>query len=289
MGHNGSSPNGAKRTDHGWEDNTFMIGGQVKGGLINGTYPSDLTLDGTRLLDRGLAIPTPPFYVLCHGLAQGFGFSDLSEMKNILPNSNHLTVPDGTIYEAHHLFNFKTSSSYGDDSLGNASNMVVNFINQGDSTDIYSDFLYIPDLHSNVYSTIALSLSSNLVVLADKIDMFHIPNRKMKLDNFVDPETITYKTYDIAGADLTSLCVKSAFQCIQDKVDFIDIDHEEINADLFARNISVIGDSDLGEGMVVQLYQFMAWAVNMICIWDISKALKWGKVLMQIFTDYMIS
>ena len=68
-------------------------------------------------------------------------------------------------------------------------------------------------------------------------------------------------------------------------MDFIDIDNEEIDAEIFARNIPFVGDSNLGEGMVVQFYQCVECYVDNICILYTSKALKWGKVLMKIFAD----
>ena len=46
-----------------------------------------------------------------------------------------------------------------------------------------------------------------------------------------------------------------------------------------------IADSSLGEGKMIQLYPCVAGAVGEICIVYTSKALKWGKVLMQIFTN----
>ena len=57
---------------------------------------------------------------------------------------------------------------------------------------------------------------------------------------------------------------------------------------LVARNmmhhsLSFVVDDKLGEGVVDRFDKCVTYAVGRICIWDISKALKWGKVLMQIF------
>ena len=58
-----------------------------------------------------------------------------------------------------------------------------------------------------------------------------------------------------------------------------------LNFRLSARNIPFAGNSTLGKGAVVHLYQCVTWTVDKICILYTSKALKWGKVLMQIFAD----
>ena len=44
-------------------------------------------------------------------------------------------------------------------------------------------------------------------------------------------------------------------------------------------------DHKLGEGVVDCVNKCVVYAVERICIWDISKALKWGKLLLQIFPD----
>ena len=62
------------------------------------------------------------------------------------------------------------------------------------------------------------------------------------------------------------------YQC---PIDFIAID-TNISEESFA------AVSTLGKGAVVQC---VAWVINNICILYTSKVLKWGKVLMQIFSN----
>ncbi|KAL7539351.1 hypothetical protein ACHAXR_009213, partial [Thalassiosira sp. AJA248-18] len=45
-------------TDHAWGGNYFILGGNVKGGLIHGQYPADLTDQGSLNIGRGRLIPT---------------------------------------------------------------------------------------------------------------------------------------------------------------------------------------------------------------------------------------
>jgi len=40
------TPNSRGGTDHGWASNGFMMGGSIKGGVIHGRYPDDLTAEG---------------------------------------------------------------------------------------------------------------------------------------------------------------------------------------------------------------------------------------------------
>jgi len=45
-------------TDHAWSGNHFLLGGSVKGGIIHGDYPADLTDSGELNIGRGRLIPT---------------------------------------------------------------------------------------------------------------------------------------------------------------------------------------------------------------------------------------
>ena len=49
-------------TDHGWGGNHMLLGGAVSGNKIHGSYPSDLTENGSQMLSRGRLIPTTPWY-----------------------------------------------------------------------------------------------------------------------------------------------------------------------------------------------------------------------------------
>ena len=50
-------------------------------------------------------------------------------------------------------------------------------------------------------------------------------------------------------------------------------------------DLSFVLDNKLGEFFVDCFNKCVVYAVKSICIWYISKALKWGKVLLQIFPD----
>ena len=54
----------------------------------------------------------------------------------------------------------------------------------------------------------------------------------MKLAPDVDLEPIANETHGFVGSDLASLCTEAAMQCIREKLDVIDIDVEEIDAEV---------------------------------------------------------
>lgn len=56
----------------------------------------------------------------------------------------------------------------------------------------------------------------------------------MKLDPSVDPEAIAKETHGFVGADIASLCTEAAMQCIREKMDYIDMDDDEIDAEVLA-------------------------------------------------------
>ena len=53
---------------------------------------------------------------------------------------------------------------------------------------------------------------------------------------------------------------------------------------LVHHGLSFVADHKFGEGVGDRFNKCVAYAVEKICIWDIS-ALKWGKLLLQIFPD----
>ena len=77
-----------------------------------------------------------------------------------------------------------------------------------------------------------------------------------------------HRTHGVIGANATALWINYTLQWICEQMDFMDIDFHH----------------KLGEVFVVGFNKCMVNAVERICIWDIS-ALKWGKVLLQIFPD----
>ncbi|GBG32536.1 Transitional endoplasmic reticulum ATPase [Hondaea fermentalgiana] len=65
-----------------------------------------------------------------------------------------------------------------------------------------------------------------------RMEIFRIHTRNMKLDESVDPEQIAKETHGFVGADIAALCTEAAMQCIREKMDIIDIDDENIDAEI---------------------------------------------------------
>merc|ERR1711981_1031170 len=65
-----------------------------------------------------------------------------------------------------------------------------------------------------------------------RLEIFRIHTRNMKLDDDVDPEVISKETHGFVGADMAALCTEAAMQCIREKMDLIDIEEEEIDAEV---------------------------------------------------------
>jgi len=65
-----------------------------------------------------------------------------------------------------------------------------------------------------------------------RLEIFRIHTRNMKLDDDVDPEVIARDTHGFVGADMAALCTEAAMQCIREKMDVIDIEDEEIDAEV---------------------------------------------------------
>jgi hypothetical protein len=101
------NPNSGDGTDHAWGGNTFMLGGNVKGGVVKGDYPRDLSDDGHNVLSRGRVIPSVPYDALWFSVAEWAGVTTASEMEEILPNVGNFDVDDGTLFRVCQLFNTK--------------------------------------------------------------------------------------------------------------------------------------------------------------------------------------
>jgi len=65
-----------------------------------------------------------------------------------------------------------------------------------------------------------------------RLEVFRIHTRNMKLDEDVDPESIARETHGFVGADMAALCTEAAMQCIREKMDLIDIEEEQIDAEI---------------------------------------------------------
>mmetsp|Transcript_11958 Transcript_11958/g.15494 ORF Transcript_11958/g.15494 Transcript_11958/m.15494 type:complete len:528 (-) Transcript_11958:2059-3642(-) len=65
-----------------------------------------------------------------------------------------------------------------------------------------------------------------------RLEIFRIHTRNMKLDDDVDPEQIASETHGFVGADMAALCTEAAMQCIREKMDLIDIEEDDIDAEV---------------------------------------------------------
>merc|ERR1712127_981256 len=65
-----------------------------------------------------------------------------------------------------------------------------------------------------------------------RLEVFRIHTRNMKLDEDVDPEAVARETHGFVGADIAALCTEAAMQCIREKMDLIDIEEEQIDAEI---------------------------------------------------------
>merc|ERR1719399_1235464 len=59
-----------------------------------------------------------------------------------------------------------------------------------------------------------------------------IHTKNMKLDEEVDLELVAKDTHGFVGADLAALCTEAALQCIREKMDVIDLEDDEIDAEI---------------------------------------------------------
>jgi uncharacterized protein (DUF1501 family) len=73
-------------TDHAWGGNYFVMGGSVKGGVIHGNYPADITEDGPDSLGRGRLIPTLSFESMLNPIWQWMGIETAQELDYCMPN-----------------------------------------------------------------------------------------------------------------------------------------------------------------------------------------------------------
>eukprot|EP01023_Acetabularia_acetabulum_P019529 TRINITY_DN1996_c0_g1_i1.p1 TRINITY_DN1996_c0_g1~~TRINITY_DN1996_c0_g1_i1.p1 ORF type:complete len:806 (-),score=204.16 TRINITY_DN1996_c0_g1_i1:238-2655(-) len=65
-----------------------------------------------------------------------------------------------------------------------------------------------------------------------RLEILRIHTKNMKLDDTVDLEAVSKETHGYVGADLAALCTEAALQCIREKMDVIDLEDEEIDAEV---------------------------------------------------------
>jgi len=65
-----------------------------------------------------------------------------------------------------------------------------------------------------------------------RLEVMRIHTKNMKLTEDVDLEQLAKETHGYVGADLAALCTEAAMQCIREKMDVIDLDDDEIDAEV---------------------------------------------------------
>jgi len=65
-----------------------------------------------------------------------------------------------------------------------------------------------------------------------RLEVLRIHTKNMKLSEDVDLEALAKETHGYVGADIAQLCTEAAMQCIREKMDVIDLDDDEIDAEI---------------------------------------------------------
>merc|ERR1719197_1263812 len=65
-----------------------------------------------------------------------------------------------------------------------------------------------------------------------RMEILRIHTKNMKLHEEVDLEKVADGTHGYVGADLAQLCTKAALNCIREQLEFIDIEDEQIDAEI---------------------------------------------------------
>ncbi len=65
-----------------------------------------------------------------------------------------------------------------------------------------------------------------------RLEVLRIHTKNMKLDDAVDLEVVARDTHGYVGADMAALCTEAAMQCIREKMDVIDLEDENIDAEV---------------------------------------------------------
>ncbi|XP_013773109.1 transitional endoplasmic reticulum ATPase-like [Limulus polyphemus] len=67
-----------------------------------------------------------------------------------------------------------------------------------------------------------------------RLEILRIHTKNMKLDDDVDLEKIAAETHGFVGSDLAALCSEAALQQIREKMDLIDLEDEQIDAEVLS-------------------------------------------------------
>lgn len=65
-----------------------------------------------------------------------------------------------------------------------------------------------------------------------RLEVLRIHTKNMKLSSDVDLESVSSETHGYVGADLAALCTEAALQCIREKMEYIDIEEDKIDAEV---------------------------------------------------------
>ncbi|KAK1862425.1 hypothetical protein I4F81_004999 [Pyropia yezoensis] len=65
-----------------------------------------------------------------------------------------------------------------------------------------------------------------------RLEVARIHTKNMKLDPDVDLEMVARETHGFVGADMAQLCTEAALQCIREKMDLIDLEDDNIDAEV---------------------------------------------------------
>jgi len=104
--------NSGDGSDHAWGGNYFMMGGAVKGGVIHGEYPSDITSAGPYNVGRGRLIPTMSWESILTSVCEWMGVDTEAELDQCLPNRRKTGTK---LFTASEVFESTTrAASYND-------------------------------------------------------------------------------------------------------------------------------------------------------------------------------
>eukprot|EP00924_Labyrinthula_sp_SR-Ha-C_P011551 augustus_masked-scaffold_17-processed-gene-1.5-mRNA-1 protein AED:0.01 eAED:0.01 QI:0/-1/0/1/-1/1/1/0/857 len=68
-----------------------------------------------------------------------------------------------------------------------------------------------------------------------RLEVLNIHTKHMKIDReSVDLQELAHKTHGFVGADLSALCADAAMQCIREKLDYFDMEEDEIDIEILS-------------------------------------------------------
>ena len=85
-----------------------MFGGAVKGGQVKGTYPDELSPEGSQILGRGRIIPTTPWDAPFKGIASWLGVEEV-DLPKVCVNCQNF--PSSSLFSADDLFDGVSSAT----------------------------------------------------------------------------------------------------------------------------------------------------------------------------------